>query len=98
MQRDPSVALTEPLARELAIRETNTGIYCFRIQSLLAALAELRPDNDQGEYYLTDTMAILGGKGETLAAHLCPDPVETEGINDSEQLVSMESILVEREG
>jgi len=81
---------------ELAIRETNTGVYCFGIAPLLAALAKLRPDNDQGEYYLTDTLAILRDAGETVAAHLCSDPVEIEGINDREQLAAMERILAER--
>ena len=88
-QRDASEA-------ERRVRETNTGIYCFRIPALLAALAELRPDNDQGEYYLTDTLAILRGRGEIIAAQPCADYVEAEGINTVEQLARMERIVSER--
>ncbi|MCP4548943.1 MAG: NTP transferase domain-containing protein [bacterium] len=84
-------------AEEKLIREINSGIYCFRLPELLEALAELRPDNDQGELYLTDTLAILRGKGEVIAAYLCDDEVEIAGINDTEQLAAMEVALLERE-
>jgi bifunctional UDP-N-acetylglucosamine pyrophosphorylase/glucosamine-1-phosphate N-acetyltransferase len=89
-QRDASPA-------EQAIRETNTGIYCFRIASLLEALAALRPDNDQGEYYLTDTLEILRNHGQVIAAQPCPDYVEAEGINTIAQLDEMERLVAERE-
>jgi bifunctional UDP-N-acetylglucosamine pyrophosphorylase/glucosamine-1-phosphate N-acetyltransferase len=48
---------------ELAIGEFNTGLFCFATPDLLWALARLRPDNDQGEYYLTDTVDHLVGAG-----------------------------------
>src|SRR5260221_13623145 len=43
---------------ELALREINTGVYLARAAILRTALAELRPNNAQGEYYLTDLIAI----------------------------------------
>jgi bifunctional UDP-N-acetylglucosamine pyrophosphorylase/glucosamine-1-phosphate N-acetyltransferase len=36
------------------IAEINTSVYCFEAKRLWKALAEVKPDNDQGEYYLTD--------------------------------------------
>lgn len=76
---------------ELAVREINSGIYCFRLPDLLSSLAELKPENDQGEYYLTDTLEILRKRGERVAARLCADPDEIAGINDREQLAAMEA-------
>ena len=45
------------------IQEINAGIYCFDIQELLKALKELKPDNAQGELYLTDILKIMNKKG-----------------------------------
>ncbi|MBM4116764.1 hypothetical protein FJ251_03345 [bacterium] len=84
-------------AAERAVREINSGIYCFRLPALRAALDALRPENDQGEYYLTDTLAILRGQGERIAAHRCVDPAEIAGINDREQLATLEARLAGRD-
>ena len=81
---------------ERAIREINSGIYVYRIGDLLEALGKLDNDNDQGEYYLTDTLEILRGMGRRVAAHLCLDPVEIGGINDHAQLAETERRLAER--
>lgn len=83
---------------ERAVREINSGIYCFRLPDLLESLAALRSENEQGEYYLTDTLEILCGKGRRVAAMLCADPAEIAGINDREQLAAMEAGLRERGG
>ena len=50
--------------RERAVREVNSGIYAFEKEPLERALQELRADNAQKEYYLTDTLAILRQRGE----------------------------------
>ena len=52
---------------ERQIREINSGIYCFDSDKLFAALEEIRPDNSQGEYYLTDVPAILLSRNEPVA-------------------------------
>ena len=44
------------------IAEINTSIYCFDARRLWPALAEVRTDNDQGEYYLTDVIGIQIGR------------------------------------
>ena len=44
---------------QLAIREINSGIYCFRADLLWKHIAELKPDNPAHELYLTDMAAIL---------------------------------------
>jgi UDP-N-acetylglucosamine diphosphorylase/glucosamine-1-phosphate N-acetyltransferase len=81
---------------ERAVAEINSGIYVFRIPDLLKALELLRDDNDQGEYYLTDTLEILKGLGRRVAAQICPDAEEIGGINDMTQLRAAEKVLAER--
>jgi bifunctional UDP-N-acetylglucosamine pyrophosphorylase/glucosamine-1-phosphate N-acetyltransferase len=70
----------------------NAGIYCFRWRDLAAVLPQLRSDNDQGELYLTDTVAQL-----TPAMHLeVSDSEEINGINDRIQLSQCEAVIQDR--
>jgi bifunctional UDP-N-acetylglucosamine pyrophosphorylase/glucosamine-1-phosphate N-acetyltransferase len=78
---------------ERAILEINTGSYCFDAPSLFAALAKIGCDNAQGEYYLTDVIPILQAAGQPVQAHLAPEPMLTQGINNRLQLVSAEAFL-----
>ncbi len=79
-------------AEQRANTLTNAGIYCFNWQKLAAVLPQLRTDNDQGELYLTDTVAMLRP-----AVHLeVADPGETNGINDRLQLAQCEALLQQR--
>lgn len=71
---------------------TNAGIYCFDWPKLAAVLPLLASDNDQGELYLTDTIAMLSP-----AMHLeVADADEINGINDRLQLAQCEAVLQER--
>jgi bifunctional UDP-N-acetylglucosamine pyrophosphorylase/glucosamine-1-phosphate N-acetyltransferase len=71
---------------------TNAGIYCFDWARLATVLPSLLSDNDQGELYLTDTVALLRP-----AMHLAvDDPNEVAGINDREQLAHCEAVLQDR--
>ncbi len=81
---------------ERAIREINTGIYCFDNQKLLNALTQLRNDNAQGEYYVTDCIGILREAGEKISAFVAADPDETMGVNDRVQLSQAEAYLRKR--
>jgi bifunctional UDP-N-acetylglucosamine pyrophosphorylase / glucosamine-1-phosphate N-acetyltransferase len=77
---------------ELAINEVNSAIYAFQYPALTRALAGLTAHNVQGEYYLTDTIAILRREGEPVAVVCAPDPRELLGINTVEQLGEAERI------
>ncbi len=79
---------------ERAIREINAGIYAASTAFLREALARVRPNNDQGELYLTDIVAI--GAGEGPIADASGDPVSLGGINDRAQLALAEEVLYER--
>jgi bifunctional UDP-N-acetylglucosamine pyrophosphorylase/glucosamine-1-phosphate N-acetyltransferase len=71
---------------------TNAGIYCFNWPKLAAVLPQLSTDNDQGELYLTDTVAMLSP-----AMHLeVADADEINGINDRLQLSQCEAVIQDR--
>ena len=70
----------------LAIREINTGIYCFDGAFLFRALEGLGDSNAQGEYYLTDLVETAREEGRTVAGLLAPDPKEVSGINNRREL------------
>ncbi|GED54824.1 MULTISPECIES: bifunctional UDP-N-acetylglucosamine diphosphorylase/glucosamine-1-phosphate N-acetyltransferase GlmU [Brevibacillus] len=79
-----------------AIKEINTGIYCFDNQKLWNALAQVKNDNVQGEYYVTDCIGILRQAGEKVVAFEAADPDETMGVNDRAQLSEAEAYMRKR--
>jgi bifunctional UDP-N-acetylglucosamine pyrophosphorylase/glucosamine-1-phosphate N-acetyltransferase len=81
---------------QLAVDEVNTGTYIFRSQDLFPALGRLRPDNAQGEYYLTDVIGLLVQEGKRVGSLQCKDWQEAMGINDRVQLAFAEGVLRER--
>ena len=58
---------------ELHIREVNTGVFAFDGDALLAALAEVRSDNAQGELYLPDVLPVLRAHERTVGAYEIAD-------------------------
>ncbi len=83
-------------AEEQAINEINSGMYIFEADALLAALKELKPNNAQGEYYLTDTLEIILSKGKKIGGYPVGNADELRGINDRVQLAEAEKIMQER--
>lgn len=77
---------------ERAIKEVNVGMYCFDSRSLLAALRELKNDNAQGEYYLTDVAGIMFNKGLRVETVTADTLEETLGINDPHHLEFAEKL------
>lgn len=80
-------------AEQRAVNEVGTSIYAFRRSVLAPALRRLSPDNAQGEYYLTDVIAVLHGAGYPVVSMVVPDPAEASGVNDRAQLAGAEAIL-----
>jgi len=83
-------------AAEQRITEINSGIYVFEAETLAAGLAGLRPDNAQGELYLTDVLGAAREAGGFVAAHLIEDVWQTEGVNDRVQLSRLNAELNRR--
>jgi bifunctional UDP-N-acetylglucosamine pyrophosphorylase/glucosamine-1-phosphate N-acetyltransferase len=71
------------------ICEINSGAYWFRTEQLLYALDKLRPNNSQGEYYLTDSVFILLNAGFRADAYISPNPDVVLGANDRKGLLRL---------
>ncbi|WP_172199330.1 bifunctional UDP-N-acetylglucosamine diphosphorylase/glucosamine-1-phosphate N-acetyltransferase GlmU [Saccharibacillus qingshengii] len=81
---------------ENAVKEINTGTYCFDNRKLFEALAKVTNENAQGEYYITDVIGILQGEGEKIAAYATQDLTESIGVNDRVVLSQAEAAMRER--
>ncbi len=76
---------------ERSLREVNPAIYAMRASFLRGALGRLSTNNAQGEYYLTDVVAMAAAEG---AVRTLDWPfADTQGVNDRAQLAACESLL-----
>jgi UDP-N-acetylglucosamine diphosphorylase/glucosamine-1-phosphate N-acetyltransferase len=82
--------------KELAVREINSGIYVFQKERLFDGLRLLKPDNAQGEYYLTDVFELFWKKQYRVSAVKAIDPIEVIGINDPAQLDAARELMASR--
>lgn len=69
------------------IKEINSGAYWFSVEKLIGALTEIKPNNSQGEYYLTDSIYILISKGFRADAYISSNPDAVLGANDRKGLL-----------
>lgn len=81
---------------QLAIREINSGIYCFRPDLLWKHVGEILPDNPAREYYLTDIVGIFNAHGHRVRSMQIADPAEVLGINNRVELAGMDRLVRER--
>ncbi|HEV2388304.1 MAG TPA: bifunctional UDP-N-acetylglucosamine diphosphorylase/glucosamine-1-phosphate N-acetyltransferase GlmU [Candidatus Acidoferrales bacterium] len=81
---------------ERAIREINSGMYCFELAKLWPCLGELQQENKHHELYLTDAVAILNRRRERVAASLARDPMEILGCNTRKELAEADRLLRRR--
>ena len=72
------------------IKEFNTGIYCVNNAKLHEWLPKLSNENAQGEYYLTDIIAMAIADGLSVASVEPELAFEVEGVNDRMQLATLE--------
>ena len=77
-------------------REINSGIYVFQLGPLRSALGELRADNAQKEYYLTDALTIIRQRGLPVGILRLGDEEEIAGINTPEQLAEAAAVRARR--
>jgi bifunctional UDP-N-acetylglucosamine pyrophosphorylase/glucosamine-1-phosphate N-acetyltransferase len=80
--------------QERAIGEVNAGVYAADVDWLRGQLAQLRPDNAQGEYYLTD--AVMAAAGQDAAAVVVGAAEVSLGVNDRAQLSEVEALMYSR--
>ena len=74
------------------IHEVNAGLYAFDAATLFRLLPTLKNENAQGEYYLTDLVAMVAADGLTLSAYTA-DAALLAGVNDRWQLAEVETTL-----
>lgn len=79
-----------------AIREINTGIYCCESPFLYPALKKIGRDNDQGEYYLPDIIALAAKEAKHVEAILTDNFQEVKGINDRIELAEAGQVMRQR--
>ncbi|RKI10960.1 UDP-N-acetylglucosamine diphosphorylase/glucosamine-1-phosphate N-acetyltransferase [Corallococcus sp. AB030] len=77
-----------------AVKECNAGIYSVDAAFLWKALAEIKPVNAQGEYYLTDLVEMAAKLGPVGAVDA--DATETAGVNDKVELAARARVLQQR--
>jgi bifunctional UDP-N-acetylglucosamine pyrophosphorylase/glucosamine-1-phosphate N-acetyltransferase len=81
---------------EREIRELNASTYVFDATDLWNAVDGLKPDNVQGELYLTDTVRALVDAGKTVSTYRSDDPEAPVGINTRVELAAATAVLRDR--
>jgi bifunctional UDP-N-acetylglucosamine pyrophosphorylase / glucosamine-1-phosphate N-acetyltransferase len=82
---------------ERAIREINAGFLAVSARRLAAWLPQLRNDNAQREYYLTDVVGLAVAEGLAVTAVKVEDGWEVAGVNSKLELAALERRLQRRE-
>ena len=81
---------------EKKITEVNTGLMCLHGSALKKALTQLKADNAQKEYYLTDTLELIQNEGEKAEVFLAEDSGDFLGINTKVQLHEASRVMQKR--
>lgn len=79
---------------ERGIKEVNAGVYAARFSPLLRAVSNLKSNNAQGEYYLTDVVLSIAEQNDVRVVQASPEVLS--GVNDRAQLSEVESVLFAR--
>jgi bifunctional UDP-N-acetylglucosamine pyrophosphorylase/glucosamine-1-phosphate N-acetyltransferase len=77
--------------KELKIQECNTGVLAAPARLLKKWLQQVKNTNSQGEYYLTDVIALAVKDKATVSPLIAPNNVEVLGVNDKAQLAEVET-------
>jgi UDP-N-acetylglucosamine diphosphorylase/glucosamine-1-phosphate N-acetyltransferase len=80
------------------IKIVNTGIYCVKKELLASALAKVKPDNSQGELYLTDIVETAYTEGRLTGVFMGSDDREFCGVNNLQDLAKVEMWMRQRAG
>jgi bifunctional UDP-N-acetylglucosamine pyrophosphorylase/glucosamine-1-phosphate N-acetyltransferase len=83
------VEAKDATAEQKLIREINTGVFAFDAAALFTALRDLRPNNAQGELYLTDVLGLLRNAGRTIRAVVSTDTDVILGVNTRVELAEI---------
>lgn len=95
-QLEKIVEEKDATGEQKAVKEINSGIYCFNAGALKKALPQIKNDNAQGEYYLTDVLTIIKDMGLKVGLYKTVDYEEIMAVNSREQLAEVENIMRKR--
>ena len=87
---------TDATLEQKAIKLINTGIYCIKKQFLLEAVPKIKPNNAQGELYLTDVMGIGYREKRKIGVQIGTDCQQILGVNTCQDLELVEAIMKKR--
>src|SRR5688572_16560714 len=90
------VEVKDATDEEKQIGEVNAGIYVFNGEHLFENLRNLKPENAQKEYYLTDLLAVIRDGGHRVGALVADDPTEALGVNSRAELAQVEAEIQRR--
>jgi bifunctional UDP-N-acetylglucosamine pyrophosphorylase / glucosamine-1-phosphate N-acetyltransferase len=77
-------------AEQRELNEINSSMYCFTTAKLWPALGDVKPNNKHREIYLTDSIAAMNKKAESVQAEIAPDSRETLGCNTRADLAAVD--------
>jgi len=83
---------------EKMIKEFNSGIYCVESRFLFEAVGEIKNNNAQKEYYLTDIIEIACKRKLSVRSVMVDDAEEIMGINTPEDLLRAEKRMIKISG
>jgi bifunctional UDP-N-acetylglucosamine pyrophosphorylase / glucosamine-1-phosphate N-acetyltransferase len=78
---------------ERQVREINSGIYAFDLAPLFNALRAIAAANAQGEYYLTDLIAVYRRRRRPIGSLVVEDPTEVRGVNSRTELAELSATM-----
>ncbi len=78
------------------IKEVNGGVYAFSLKHLREALKKVKPNNAQGEYYLTDVIVLIRKDGGKIGGFKNGNALELKGVNSRKDLSDISNILREK--
>lgn len=81
---------------ELAVKRINAGLYALPAPEIFDYLRSLKPDNAQGELYLTDAVTSAAADGRPVRLVTLDDPDEALGVNDRAELARVHRLLIDR--
>lgn len=81
---------------EKAIREINTGVYCFDAKQLFASIGQIKQNPNKKEFYLTDIVELFLSKARTVKTVVTEDWTANLGINTRADLALCERIQREK--
>ena len=93
---DSIVEEKDATQEQKVIKEINAGIYCLNWEKVKGAFSELKTNNAQGEYYLTDIIAWGNNNNLSVNAHILENNEEIYGINSKSNLAQATSMLTKR--